>query len=396
MCLQFAGWGSWAPVLGVHLGNMGFTGAEIGSIYGTAALATILAPMIAGQIADRWVATERFLSLSFLMSAIFLYMASRVTADDPSKVSKLWWYAFGAMVFFGPSLGLANSLSFSHMTDPAKDFPVVRVLGTIGWIAAGITVTTWLKANPGRPIGDCLVIGAVYSAINAVYCLTLPHTPPKRSGVETLAAAKAFKMLKDPSFALLIVLAFVLLVFATFYYTFGGQFFKAIGIEEANIPSVMVIGQVAEILTMFALPFVYRTLGSKKTIALGVIFWAVRFCLYALGKPIGLMYVAQAMHGACFAFALAGAMIYVERICAPDIRASAQSLLSLATYGVGMMVGSILGGWLKDKSTVAGVTEWSTVWWVAAGGCFAVLILFLAIFRARDAEAAPAPGSAAA
>jgi nucleoside transporter len=390
MFLQFAIWGAWAPVLGVHLTNLGFNGAEIGSIYGTAALATIIAPMVAGQIADRWVATERFLAFSFIVSGILLYLASTVTKEDPAKVSKVWWYAFGAMMFFGPSLGLANSLSFSHMSDPAKDFPVVRVAGTLGWIAAGFTVTTWLKMSPGRTIGDCLVVGAVYAILNGVYCLSLPHTPPKKAGVEALAALKAFKLLRDPSFALLMVLAFVLLIFATFYYSFAGNFFNDIGIRQENISSVMAIGQVAEILTMFALPWMYKTLGSKKTIALGVVFWGVRFALYAIGKPVGMMYVAQAMHGACFAFAIAAAMIYVERICPADIRASAQSLLSLATYGLGMMCGSFLGGWLKDKNTVAGATQWGGVWWVAAGGCFAVLVVFLLGFKARDAEAKPA------
>jgi nucleoside transporter len=390
MFLQFAVWGAWAPVLGVHLNNLGFTGTEIGSIYGTAALATIIAPMLAGQIADRWVATEKFLAFSFIATGVLLYLASTVTKDDPAKVSKVWWYAFAAMMFFGPSLGLANSLSFSHMSDPAKDFPVVRVAGTLGWIAAGLTVTAWLKGAQGRSMGDCLVVGAAYSVVNGLYCLSLPHTPPKKQGVDSLAALKAFGLLKDPSFALLMVLAFVLLVFATFYYSFAGNFFTDAGIAQANIPTVMAIGQAAEILTMFILPWMYKTLGSKKTIALGVAFWAVRFALYALGKPIGLMYVAQAMHGACFAFAIAAAMIYVEKICPGDIRASAQSLLSLATYGLGMMCGSFLGGFLKDKNTTAGSTSWPGVWWVAAGGCALVLVVFLAGFKARDAEPKPA------
>jgi nucleoside transporter len=396
MFLQFAIWGSWAPVLGVHLTNIGFEPSQIGDIYGTAALATILAPMLAGQIADRWVATEKFLAFSFIVSGVLLFLASRVGAEDPAKVSKLWWYAFGAMLFFGPSLGLANSLSFSHMSDPAKDFPVVRMAGTIGWIAAGLTVTVWMKASPTRPMGDCLVIGAIYSVLNGIYCLTLPHTPPKKAGVEMFAAAKAFRMLKDPSFALLLVLAFVLLIFATVYYSFGSMFFANVGISQSNIPTVMAIGQFAEILTMLVLPWMFRILGSKRTIALGVLFWAVRFALFALGRPLELMYVAQAMHGACFAFAIAGAMIYVEKVSPADIRASTQSLLSLATYGLGMMVGSWVGGALTQSAKVDDVIQWGRVWWIASAGCAAVLVVFLAGFKARDAAPADAAAPPAA
>jgi MFS family permease len=210
--------------------------------------------------------------------------------------------------------------------------------------------------------------------------------------VEWFAAGKAFKMLKDPSFLLLMILAFTLLVFATMYYTFGGNFFKAVGIAEKNIPLVMGIGQWAEIATMLILPFVYKKLGSKGTIAIGVLAWAVRFGLFALGKPLALMYVAQAMHGVCFAFAIAAAMIYVERICAPDIRGSAQSLLGMVTYGLGMFAGSHFGGWLTQKTaTAGGDVNWAQVWTVAAAGCFGVLVVFLLAFRARDAEEEKAP-----
>jgi nucleoside transporter len=395
MFLQFAIWGAWAPVLGAHLGNLGLTGVQIGAVYGTAALATIIAPMIAGQLADRFFSTQKFLSFCYICSGILLYLAAKVGKDDPDKFNKLWWLAFGSFFFFGPSLGLANSLSFSHMRDPRVDFPIVRVFGTIGWIAAGSTLSLWMKLT-GRPIGDCLVVGAGFAVLNAFFCLSLPDTPPKREGVELFAAGKALKMLKDPSFALLMILAFVLLVFATMYYTFGSVFFKAVGVADDNLALVMSIGQWAEIAIMFILPFVYRTLGSKLTIAIGVLAWAVRFGLYAIGTPVELIYVAQGMHGICFAFAIAAAMIYVERVCPVDIRASAQSLLGMATYGLGMFTGSYLGGYLVDRATKDTLTNWQQVWTIVSAGCFAVLVVFLLGFRPRDVEerkAEPAPSA---
>jgi nucleoside transporter len=384
MFLQFAIWGSWAPVLGKHLANVGLSPGQIGAIYGTGALATMLSPLVAGQIADRWFATERFMSVSFFASAGAFWCAAHTT-----DYHSLWWLSLVAMLFFAPTLALGNSISFHHLDDPRKQFAAIRVWGTIGWIASGWALNRWMDAT-GRPIGDCLILAAAYSVANGIYCLTLPHTPPQRGTRERFALGKALAMFGDPSFALFTVLAFLLLVFASFYYFLSAIFFPTLGVADKDLSLVSSIGQIAEIAGMFVLPLALVRLGSKTTISIGLFAWAARFAMYAIGKPFGLVLAAQAIHGVCFAFTIAAAMIYVERICASDVRASAQSLLTFVTYGLGMFAGAWLAGQVSEHYTVDRVADWRAIWTVPAVGSLVVALAFVAGFRARDAEKTPA------
>lgn len=388
MFLQFAVWGAWVPVLGNHLLELKFTMPQIGMVYGTGALALMISPLIAGQIADRWFATQQFMSVAYLGAAAFFYLAARSTDYD-----SVWWLSLAAMLFFGPTLGLANALCFHHLKDAQKDFPVVRVFGTVGWIAAGWILSYWMEWQK-RPFGDALYFGAAFSFVNGIYSLTLPHTPPKKNEVDKSAIGKVLAMLLDPSFAVFSVLAFLLLVCATFYFNFAGMFIQTgVGLQPHEVSRVMSIGQIMEIVTMLALPFFLARAGIKFTIAIGIAAWALRFFLYATGTP-ALLYAAQALHGVCFAFAIAGSMIYVERISAPDIRGSMQSFLAWLTYGLGMFAGALVAGRVSghfttqqvvDEKTVA-VTDWKSVWMVPAIGCVAILVTFLVGFKDRSAR----------
>jgi nucleoside transporter len=371
MFLQFTVWGAWTPVLGKHLGNLGFTPVQIGAVYGTGALATMISPLLAGQIADRWLSAERLLATAFALASAFFFAAARTTQFDA-----MWWLSLGAMLAFAPTLGLANALCFHHLPDPQRQFPAVRVLGTVGWIAAGLLLGVWLSATQ-RPIGDCLNLAGVLAAATAGYCFTLPATPPLRG--ETFALGKALAMLKDPSFAVFSALAFVLMVFASFYYFRAANFVPTVGVSDAQLPVVMGIGQWAEIATMFALPAVYRRLGAKRTLLVGVAAWALRFGLFAVARSPLLVITAQALHGVSFAFGIAAAMIYVERVCPGDVRASAQSLLTWLTYGLGMFVGAWLGGFVSEWAH----DDWTKVWSVPAIGCAVVLVGLAAGFRSR-------------
>lgn len=395
MFLQFAIWGSWAPMLAVHLADLGFTTGERANILSTAPLATIIAPLFAGQLADRRFATERFLGASYLVSAALFWVAG--TVRDPAL---FLWVALAACLAFFPTLGLANALSFRHMTDPRRQFPVVRVFGTIGWIAAALALTFWMKAYD-RPAGDCLRLAAVFAFLNGLYSFTLPHTPPRREGVERFAFLRALGMLRDPSFAIFLTLAFLLLALATFYYFQASVFFRAVGIADSDIPWVMGIGQVMEIASMFLLSVAYRRLGVRTTMAIGIAAWTLRFIIFSIGAPVALVVGAQALHGLCFAFAIAAAMIYVERICPPDARGSAQSLLTLATYGLGMLAGGQLGGLVERRFTTAAAegaaratVQWSGFWLVPAVGCGVILVVFLLAFRSREPSGDPARAAA--
>jgi MFS family permease len=201
-------------------------------------------------------------------------------------------------------------------------------------------------------------------------------------------------MLKDPSFAVFSFLAFALMVFATFYYFRASNFLPTVGISDSNLPLVLLVGQITEIPTMFILPMVLTRLGSKLTISIGLAAWAARFGIFSLGGPAWLMVAAQGLHGIAFAFAIAAAMIYVERICSPDVRGSMQSFLSWLTYGLGMFVGGIVGGKVSDMYTVGKATDWKQILMVPAVGCAVVMVLFVIAFRARDTQPAATPAAA--
>jgi nucleoside transporter len=381
MFLQFAIWGVWVPVLGNHLSNLGFSGEQISYVYLTGPLALMICPLIAGQIADRWFATQHFMALSYFVAGALFYAAALTAGYDA-----MWWVALLAMAFFGPTLGLGNSLCFHHLKNSQRDFPRIRVWGTLGWIVAGWALSYWVEYSK-RPIGDCFYFACVLCLVNGLYVLTLPHTPPKREAGNRSAILKVLGMLRDPSFIVFSVLAFLLLVFATAYYNIGGIFIeKGAGFEQHQVGRVLSIGQIMEIGTMIVLPFFLMRLGTKWTIALGILAWSVRFALYAVGSH-ALIYVAQGLHGVCFAFGIAGSMIYIERISAVDIRGTMQSYLALITYGLGMVVGSIFCGKVFSYVSKASGTDWQTFWLVPAGGCFVVFVLFVFMFKPRDTQA---------
>lgn len=351
-------------------------------------------PPPAAAAGSRWFATQRFLAFAFAGTAVLLWLASKVNANI--EFGYMWWLCLGSMLLFGPTLGLANALCFHHLKDPRADFPLIRVWGTVGWILAAFAVS-WVMRATGLDLRACLVVGCVVSAVLAVYCMTLPHTPPKAEAAEKFAVGKVLAMTRDFSFTLFSFLAFVLMIFATFYYFKNAEFFPTLGISDDWLGPTQSIGQAAEIGTMFALPVVYKKLGSKKTIALGLFAWGLRFAIFALGTPAALVIAAQALHGVCFAFGIAAAMIYFERICAPDVRGSVQSFLAWITYGFGMFVGSLLLGPLGNAfsrpdpaDATKMVLDWHKFWAVPAAGCGVILLLFLVGFRARDTEKDPA------
>jgi nucleoside transporter len=395
MFLQFATWGVWVPVLGNHLAGIGIAPEKIGLVYATGPLALMIAPLIAGQIADRWFATQRFLALCYLVSAVLFWLLA--TATDIDVILQL---ALASMLFFGPTLGLANALCFRHLADGERDFPLVRVWGTIGWIAAGWALYAWMGLDQRHGFGDSFYLAAVFAALNGFYALTLPHTPPKGGADAPLPLGKVLGMLKDPSFAVFVAAAFATLVFASFYYNCVGLFFeKGLGVEGKYVSLLQGIGQVTEIGTMFLLPLALRRLGFKTTIAMGIAAWGLRFACFALGTPKELMIAAQALHGVCIAFTIATAMIYADRICAPEIRGTVQSFLAFVTYGVGMELGALLAARVSGACTgPAGTLDWHALWLVPAVGCAGVLALFLIGFKARALPVpapAPAPADAA-
>lgn len=398
MFLQFAVWGAWFVVLGNYIGAMDFTATQIGSVYATMSLGAIFSPVFVGQIADRYFASERLMAVLHLAGAGLLYWLAQITAPD-----EFYWITLLYALVYSPTLALANSIAFSHMPDATRDFPGIRVLGTIGWIASGLFVTFLLDNFAGSAavvelpapkysilLGGTrltlpLLLAAILSLLLGLWSLVLPHTPPAGKAGDALPFLRAIGLMRAPSFAVFYGVSFIITIALAFYYAFTGLFLEkgAPQVAPENISSIMSIGQIAEMILLPFLPFFLMRLGMKWVLALGMLAWGVRYALFALGTPYALVLFGIALHGICFDFFLAAGFIHVDNESPRDIRASAQALFGFLTYGVGMWMGSELSGRCLKlfTDTESGTTNWTGFWIVPSVGVLISLLIFVGFFR---------------
>lgn len=378
MFLEFAVWGAWFVVLGNYLGALQFNNSQIGSIYATMSLGAILSPMFVGQIADRYFSSERLMAVLHLSGAGMLYWMAQITTPD-----YFYWVTLGYALVYSPTLALSNSIAFTHLPDAARDFPGIRVMGTIGWIVANLIVGQFLTITTNEP----LLLGAGFSAVLGVLSFFQPHTPPKGKAGDALPFLKAVGLLKEPSFAVFFGVSFIITIVLAFYYNFTGLYLeKQIGVKD--VASTMTIGQWAELLLLPFLPFFLTRMGMKWVLAMGMLAWGVRYAIFALGQPYWLVIASLALHGICFDFFFAAGFIYVDNESPNDIRASAQALFSFLTYGAGMWLGGELSGRIADLYTdpVTKITDWTSFWTVPSIGVFISLAIFVLFFRIRHKQ----------
>src|SRR6185437_10904006 len=351
MFLQFAVWGSWFTVFNVYCntpvkdGGLGFDGQQIGSLYGTMALGAIVSMLIAGQLADRVLASEYLMAIFHLVGAGLLFAMAHI-----HDYTILWWVALLYAFVYNPTLAISNSLSFSNIPDATRDFPTLRVLGTIGWICAGLSVDYVLPKGSDKT-NRPLLMAAGLSALLGVMSLALPHTPPSRKHGDTVPFLRAIKLLRDPSFGIFFGISFIITIALAFYYAFAGTFLKDAGVQRAA--ATQTIGQGSEIFFMLLLPFALKKFGMKGVLAVGMAAWALRYGLFSIGHPFSLILIGVALHGVCFDFFLAAGFIHTDNKAPADIRGSAQALFSFLTYGVGMWIGNMVAGNVVKHFTVA-------------------------------------------
>ncbi len=383
MFLQYFVWGAWYVTMGTWLGSLGFSGEQIGLTYGTTALAAMISPFFVGMIADRFFATQRLLALLHLLGGIALFYAATRTTFGP-----LYTAVLIHTLFYMPTLALTNSLSFRQMQDPGREFPPVRVLGTIGWIVAGLVVGTLGVEATERP----MQLAAAGAVVLAVYCLVLPHTPPQTTGrvrFRDVLGLDALQLMKDRSFAVFVIGSFLVCIPLQFYYAFANPFLNAIGVT--NAAGKMTLGQMSELVFMLLMPWFFRRLGVKQMLLVGMAAWVARYILFAYGDNqalVWMLYLGILLHGICYDFFFVTGQIYVDQKAPPTVRAAAQGFITFVTYGVGMLIGSWLSGRIVDAYVVAGEVghDWRSIWLVPAMMAGVVLILF-ALFFKSDAKA---------
>lgn len=389
MFLQFAVWGAWFVVLGNYLGHLKFSNTHIGTMYSLMPLGAIFSTLFVGQIADRYFSSERLMAILHLAGAGLLYAMAQV--QNPDHYMMLIGLTFVYSLLYNPTLALSNSIAFSHIPSGERDFPGIRVLGTIGWIAVGLIVGQVLS-TPEKPAYHTnlpLLLAAGLSAALGLFSFALPHTPPTGKAGDAIPFVKALGLLKEPSFAVFFGVSFIITIVLAFYYSFTGKFLET-GAGVKDVASTMSIGQFAEMLLLPFLPWFLKRFGMKSVLALGMLCWGVRYLMFAAGSPFALVLIGVALHGICFDFFFAAGFIHVDNTAPKDIRASGQALFSFLTYGVGMYLGSVLSGYVAEAYTnvETGVTDWRGFWIVPAAGVIASLLIFLAAFRMRPAVAA--------
>ena len=389
MFLEFFIWGGWFVTMGSFLGsNLNASGAETGMAYSTQSWGAIIAPFIIGMIADRYFNAEKILGVLHLVGAILMYMMAQST-----EFSAFYPYVLGYMIAYMPTLALVNSVSFNQMSDPAKQFPMVRVWGTIGWILAGLAISFIFKWDSAPNIANGMlsntfIMVAIASLVLGVFSFFLPKTPPtlnkeEKATISDILGLDALKLFKDRNFLVFFISSFLICIPLAFYYQNISLFLTEYKVD--NSTAWASLGQVSEVAFMLLLPFFFKKYGFKNTVLFGMFAWVIRYVLFAYGNNGDLFFMLVtgiALHGICYDFFFVSGQIYTDSKAGDKVKSAAQGLITLATYGIGMLVGFWVAGNIVDKNLIAnGTHSWQDIWLFPAIFAFAVLVIFALFFK---------------
>lgn len=378
MFLQFFVWGAWYVTLGTYLGEgLKFEGGQIGRAYSAMPWGAIVAPFIAGMIADRFFAAQKVMAFMHLVGGCVLYYASTVTDS-----MTFFWTLIVYAICYNPTLGLVNAISFRQMDNPEKQFPKIRVFGTLGWIVAGLAVGSMGLEKTNIP----MKIAAAASVLLGLYSISLPDTPPKSLGhkatVKDVLGLETIKLMKNMSFFIFVLGSLLVCIPLSFYYNFANWFFNEQGM--ANAAGKMTMGQMSEVVFMILMPFFFARLGVKKMLLFGMLAWVGRYLLFAFGNMQSLVWMYYGgilLHGICYDFFFVTGQIYVDNTAPKTIQAQAQGFIALITYGWGMVIGSNVAGIVVDRFKTETLHDWKSIWLVPAVMSGVVLMLFALMFR---------------
>ena len=389
MFLEFFIWGGWFVTLGTFLSkNLNATEFEKANVFSTQSLGAIIAPFIVGMIADRYFNAERILGVLHLVGAVLMYQMY-----GAADMATFYPYVLAYMILYMPTLALTSSVSFRQLTNPEKQFSGIRIWGTIGWIVAGLVISYFwdAKASEGA-LKNTFLLSGVASLVLGIFSFALPKTPPvkldenEKPSFASIIGLDAIKLLKDKNFLIFFISSVLICIPLAFYYSNANPFLSEIGLENAT--GKMTIGQASEVLFLLALPIFFTKFGFKKTILVGMLAWVIRYLLFAYGNAGELSFmllIGIALHGICYDFFFVSGQIYTDSKAGVKYKSAAQGLITLATYGVGQLIGFWVAGYVGDKYKEMKATDlaafWNHTWVVPAIIAAVVFFIFLALFK---------------
>ena len=389
MFLEFFIWGAWFVTLGTFLGNnLNATGAQTGTAFSTQSFGAIIAPFIIGLIADRYFNAEKILGILHLIGALLMFQMY-----NSPDFAGFYPYVLAYMIAYMPTLALVNSISFNQMKDPEKEFSNIRVWGTVGWIVAGLSISYLFHWDAAESIKlgllkNTFLLACGASAILGLFSFFLPKTPPKADKNEKVALSdilglEALKLLKSKDFLVFFLSSILICIPLAFYYQNANPFLSNIGLE--NPTGKMTLGQVSEVLFMLLLPIFFKKFGFKYTLLAGMLAWVLRYTLFAYGNAGELTFMlitGIALHGICYDFFFVSGQIYTNAKAGEKIKSAAQGLITLATYGVGMLIGFWVSGKITDAYKIDESSfNWNLIWLIPAGIAAVVMVIFAVFFN---------------
>jgi nucleoside transporter len=379
MFLQYYIWGSWYVTMGTYMSVfLKSTGIQIGAVYSALAIATMISPFFMGMIADRFFAAQRLMGLLHVAGALLLFLASRIESN-----AAFYWIILLYSLVYMPTIALSNSVAFRQMTDPGKQFPVVRVFGTLGWVVAGFMIARLgIEKTPST-----FYMAAVVSLILGIFSFILPNTPPQakiQSSARSILGIDAFVLFRDRPYLIFFIAAVFVCIPLSFYFGFANLYLNQSGMH--NAAGKMVLGQISEAVFILAIPFLFNSIGVKKMLIIGMTAWMLRYICFAFGNMdanLWMLYAGIVLHGVCYDFFFVTGYMYTEKKSNERIKNAAQGLFTFVTYGLGMFIGTWFSGFVTSYYTVNQAYEWKNIWYVPTYISFTVLICFIFFFKEK-------------
>ena len=379
MFLQYYIWGSWYVTMGTFMTEfLKSTGLQIGAAYSALAIGTMISPFFIGMVADRFFAAQRLMGLLHILGGLLLFLASKVENNGP-----FYWVILLYALAYMPTIALSNSVAFRQMTDPGKQFPMVRIFGTIGWVVAGFMIALLgIEKTPAT-----FYMASIVSVALGLFSFALPDTPPQaktRSSAKSIMGIDALVLFRDRPYLIFFIAAIFVCIPLSFYFGFANLYLNQSGMQ--NAAGKMVMGQISEALFILAIPFLFNRIGVKKMLLIGMTAWILRYICFAFGNMdvnLWMLYAGIILHGVCYDFFFVTGYMYTEKKSNERIKNAAQGLFTFVTYGLGMFIGTWFSGFVTSYYSVNNVYQWRNIWYIPAYIAVVVLICFIFFFKEK-------------